>query len=414
MFNLIFPMTCFVAFLLLGWLAFGRIRALRKALQETQSRLNATQLDVRHLRELGNLVDNAVGIVTFDADDFAFAANSIFCHTRQLSQEAMLGSRLAEIIGFTPELATAIKKNLAEKEVWKGEIACQREDRSQFWAYAVFYPQFTAEGVYEGCMGLVIDMTESKQTQVMLDRTRHLTSLGEMAGSIAHEINNPLAVIAIRAEVMLKRIKGNALDQQQLNIGLEKILGTSLRISKIIDAMRKLSRIESGSTEPQVESFLQVVREAVEFVDERARRNLIRIEVGSLKPGEQDQVLTLGYGLQQILINLLNNAIDALETLPDEEKWIHLNCVTKASERVLALSIINSGPCIPTAIADQLMTPFFTTKGVGKGTGLGLSLSSKIAESHGGRLYFDRLAALTTFVLEIPMSENTTHEQQSA
>lgn len=410
--TLFFPLCVMLP---LAWFAKRRLGQLKVALRDTQNRLDATLLDVRHLRELGRLVDNAVGIVTFDAQDFAFAANSIFCHIRQLSQEAMLGSKIEQIIGFSsPDTVNAIKEKFAAKDIWKGEISCTREDKSQYWGYAVFYPQYSVQGTYEGCMGLVIDMTESKQAQVMLDRTRHLTSLGEMAGSIAHEINNPLAVIAIRTEVMMKKVRNNTLDQTQLAAGLEKILSTSMRVSKIINAMRKLSRIESGSTEPQIDSMMRVVKEAVEFVDERAQRTSVKIDVVGLNPEESDQVLTLGFGLQQILINLLTNAIDALETFQDDNKWIRISFSRKPSERILALHVVNSGPCIPPEVAENLMTPFFTTKSVGKGTGLGLSLSSKIAESHGGRLYIDRLSTLTTLILEVPMSEGTSHEQHSA
>jgi two-component system sensor histidine kinase DctS len=102
--------------------------------------------------------------------------------------------------------------------------------------------------------------------------------------------------------------------------------------------------------------------------------------------------------ISQVLLNLINNACDAISSL--NEKWILINAIER--NNLIEISVTNSGPKIPAHIREKLMQPFFTTKEVGMGTGLGLSLSKTIAEAHGGRLYLDLGAENTRFVLELP------------
>lgn len=112
--------------------------------------------------------------------------------------------------------------------------------------------------------------------------------------------------------------------------------------------------------------------------------------------------------ISQVLLNLLNNAIDAIENT--QKKEIHLTVEKDAS--TLIISIEDSGHIDPQHIP-QIMEPFFTTKSIGKGTGLGLSISKSIVESHGGRLFLDMSSITTKFVIELPYSENTLPMEKS-
>lgn len=112
--------------------------------------------------------------------------------------------------------------------------------------------------------------------------------------------------------------------------------------------------------------------------------------------------------MSQVILNLISNAIDAIESRPEgdkenSEKWIKIH--GELDKHLLRLFVVDSGPGIPAAIRDRIMNPFFTTKEVGKGTGLGLSLSKGIAEDHGGDLILDSSAPHTSFILELPSAE---------
>ena len=104
--------------------------------------------------------------------------------------------------------------------------------------------------------------------------------------------------------------------------------------------------------------------------------------------------------IAQVILNLLNNAYDAVSLLP--EKWIRLT-VTAVSAGAVEICITDSGHGVPTTILDKIMQPFFTTKEVGRGVGLGLSISQQIIDDHRGKLYLDASHPNTRFVVELPL-----------
>jgi C4-dicarboxylate-specific signal transduction histidine kinase len=143
-------------------------------------------------------------------------------------------------------------------------------------------------------------------------------------------------------------------------------------------------------------SIRTVISDALSLCSEKFKYNQIRLTVDCIHDhnfnGRQSQIA-------QILTNLLNNSFDAVKDLTN--KWVKISVTTTESQ--LKIEVIDSGKGITPNIQAKLMQPFFTTKEVGKGTGLGLSISRKIAEEHGGELFFDTKAAHTSFVLFLPL-----------
>lgn len=113
--------------------------------------------------------------------------------------------------------------------------------------------------------------------------------------------------------------------------------------------------------------------------------------------------------ISQVLLNLLSNAIDAVEK--SNEKWIELRGFTR--DHSVFITVTDSGKGIPPVVASRLMEPFFTTKEVGKGTGLGLSISKRIIEEYRGQLYYDTSSPQTRFVIELPISYHQVNDQYS-
>lgn len=250
--------------------------------------------------------------------------------------------------------------------------------------------------------GVIEDITSRVNAENLLAEHRtkmienaRLASLGIMAGGIAHEINNPLAVIAGCVEQLEASGPDTPENDELARRLLALIRDNTYRIQKTIQGLRSLSRDASG--DPFVEHPLAGIFEnTVELCQQRFRVNGVRLEVCS-----PDPALTIECRpaqVAQILINLLNNAFDAVRNSP--EKWVKLTAV--ASEGQVEIAVEDSGPGFPPEVADRLFVPFFTTKSEKEGLGLGLSISHAIVAAHGGDMAADTLSGHTRFVFRLP------------
>jgi C4-dicarboxylate-specific signal transduction histidine kinase len=221
-----------------------------------------------------------------------------------------------------------------------------------------------------------------------------LASLGEMAAGIAHEINNPLSVIRASAE----RIAERAASDDKLAKPANRIVAVADRIAKIINGMRTFSR--DGRSDPFVEvSVSEIVNDTLEFCQARFLNHGVELRVQSLN--SEIKICGRSAQISQILLNLLNNAFDAIKSTSNEG-WVGIELVPAARGQGPEIYIFDSGPGVPQELEAKVLQPFFTTKGVGKGTGLGLSISRSIMAEHGGTLILDAKVRPTTFVLRFP------------
>lgn len=224
------------------------------------------------------------------------------------------------------------------------------------------------------------------------------SELGMMSAGIAHEINNPLAVIQARTTQLL-RIYHNPDKQKDLSDGLQQILYTSERINRTIQGVREF--VHQDEHGPQTEIELKtLVDDVLAFCGQRMKNHGINLRFYGL---ENYSVVGNKIQLEQVILNLLNNSFDAIEYLPD--KWIEISA-QQSNERV-QIFVKDSGSGIPPEIAARIMEPFYSTKDLGKGTGLGLALARGIVEKHGGSLQYLEDTSHTTFVLELPVEPHT-------
>lgn len=250
-------------------------------------------------------------------------------------------------------------------------------------------------------MGVNWDVTKEHEQadtilaqQATLLHSEKMASLGEMASGMAHEINNPLAIIQSKVSRIQTQARRGEIDKDQLLNDLSQISATCLRISKIVNGLKSFSR--NAQLDPfEPVSIKQLVTDTLSLCEQRFLNHHIPIELHKL-----EDALTLGRAaqLEQVLLNLLNNAFDAVVNTPNPWVKVHVE-IAKSKVRVL---VSDSGQGIPSAVARKMMEPFFTTKPVGKGTGLGLSIARGIMENHKGVLRFEPHAAHTTFVMELP------------
>nr|BDT29029.1 ATP-binding protein [Bacteriovorax sp. HI3] len=235
------------------------------------------------------------------------------------------------------------------------------------------------------------DLEEQRKVAV---QNAKLTSLGEMAGGIAHEINNPLAIISGRVNLMIKSIDSNQYDPEGFKTSLDKIGQTTERIAKIVRSLKAFSR--TNEQDPFIPTQVKdVIEHTIEICREKFRTSPVSLKIDSIP---DVQINCRESQIVQVVLNLLSNAFDAVEKL--DEKWIEVKFEVIGSEKIL-IKVIDSGMGIPDSVANNIMQPFFTTKEVGKGTGLGLSISKGIIEDHNGKIYLDKEVSNTCFVIEM-------------
>ncbi len=260
-------------------------------------------------------------------------------------------------------------------------------------------------------------------TEVRLRQAEKLSSLGEMAGGIAHEINGPLTLIqgyctqiqktlakepglqAIAKEpgfqAMEKESSPQVVTEQQVRQArvvefVSKIENTTVRIAKIVRGLKNLSR--DGSADPfETGNIHDLIQDTLSFCNDRIRSQGIAL---TYSPPSHDLFFEgRATELSQVILNILNNAVDAIEHMDD--KWIKISVEDK--NPWIEIRLVDCGGGIPASALGKLFDPFFTTKGIGKGTGLGLSISSSIIKNHRGELTVDTEVKNTCFVIRLPM-----------
>lgn len=252
-------------------------------------------------------------------------------------------------------------------------------------------------------VGIASDISEKRKQDLLIQEqqakivaTSKLSSLGEMAGGIAHEINNPLAIIQGKASLLLQFLNDGKTDLAPIIEGLNKIETTAGRIAKIIKGLSAFAR--NGEGEPLVPtSIRQIIEDTIELCKERFRTSDVDLQ---LLIEEDVQVHCRYVQISQVLLNLLTNAFDAVKGTP--QPWVKL--IAKKSQNSLMIDVVDSGKGIPAHVAEKIMEPFFTTKPLGQGTGLGLSISKGIIEDHSGKFWYDSSSPNTRFVITLPLS----------
>jgi C4-dicarboxylate-specific signal transduction histidine kinase len=235
---------------------------------------------------------------------------------------------------------------------------------------------------------------ELKNAQSHMIQSTKMSALNEMAGGIAHEINNPLAIILGHNQIARQHLETGA-DSKIVLKHIDKIDSTISRIVKIINSLRGFAQEGTGSYE-QVE-VQDLISGVLTMCQSRFKKNNVELILPQIP---EDLVINCQKSeMSQVLFSILGNALDAA-LMNKNERWVKLEF--EENEGHIIFSVIDSGPGISQDIKDKIWQPFFTTKEVGKGTGLGLSTSKGVLEIHGGSLVLDEHSANTRFVITIP------------
>lgn len=236
---------------------------------------------------------------------------------------------------------------------------------------------------------------ELDQQRMKTLNTARMASLGEMAGGIAHEINNPLAIILGHSQMIRRKLaQFNKESLAHVENQLTKIDETVKRCSRIIQSLRTFAR-DGQNDQMQATSVTKIIEETMDLCQMKAAQYSVEL---SVRVSQDCIVMVQETQISQALVNLVNNAIDAISDL--DERWITITSDIFNEQVVIA--VIDSGRGIPESVQEKMMNPFFTTKAVGKGTGIGLSLSKGFIESNKGRLEYKLIDGHTAFTISLP------------
>jgi C4-dicarboxylate-specific signal transduction histidine kinase len=219
---------------------------------------------------------------------------------------------------------------------------------------------------------------ELREKQEQLVQAGKLATLGELTTGVAHELNNPLNNIGLFVGNVLDQVRVDRFDKESIVHDLERAMEQVRKATAIISHLRTFGRAAPVSLDPV--DVDEVIERSLLLMQEQLRLRAIDVELDLCS----DELIVLGYAIQleQVFINLLTNARDALA----ESRRKTIRIATSREDDSVKIRFADTGPGIPRELEKRIFDPFFTTKEVGTGTGLGLSITYSILKEHGGEI----------------------------
>lgn len=347
--------------------------------------------------------------------------------------ERLYGYTREEAVGSTsqlllktvfPESLAEIKQKLHSHGRWEGELIQQKRNGARIHVSSIWTLYLDEKGrphrVLEACGDItnlkeaerkVLDLNQllaarneklEKASALIADQTRQIAStakmsaLGEMAGGIAHEINNPIGIIHARVSDLRELAEeSESIPSAAVIETMDRVAALVMRVARITKGMRKFAR--DANRDPfLITTVGEILEDTLSFCREKFRLHSVDLR---LPAGPLDLTVECrATEISQVLLNLLNNALDAVDQM--ENSWVAIGVADQDSK--VEISVTDSGGGIPSEIREKLTQPFFTTKEIGKGTGLGLSIVRGIVESHGGTFQLDVDSPNTCFRITLP------------
>jgi len=310
--------------------------------------------------------------------------NEAYCRYFGKTREELIGRKFLDLI---PEAAREIARRHVESlldnpRIEPDEHEVMRPDGTLGWHQWVDHAVRGRDGRIIEFQGIGRDITDRKRAEDAdrrLAQAGRLALLGELTASIAHEINQPLGAILSNADALELLLESGRSDPDQIRAILSDIRREDLRASEVIRHVRSLVRRRAMDMNPL--DINQVVREALLLADPECRRRMVALQT-DLTPG-LPAVFGDRISLQQLLLNLIVNGMDAMGDVAIRERRLVLRTARAEDSRV-EVAVVDAGHGIPEEVFPRLFESFVTTRE--HGMGLGLSISRSIVEAHGGKI----------------------------
>jgi len=388
----------------LALLLFWSLWALWRDVQRRVAAEHRLRDEVAFRRAMG---DSAViGLRARDLEGRVTFVNPAFCRMVGLPEEALVGC-MPPMPYWSPERMDEYEQRVdqvlsGQATVAPFETEFRHADGRRFPVVIYDAPLRDADGLQTGWMSSIIDVTEQKQAEER-ERQQHerlqsaarLTTMGEMASSLAHELNQPLGAITSYLTGSLNLIERGGTSVEEIAPALAKASQQAQRAGQVIRRVHEFVR----KREPQRVALdaPQLVEGCRALVELQARHSATQISIQVDPP--VPAIVGDAVMLEQVILNLARNAIEAMADVPPGRRVLVITA-RRDDGAGARISVRDFGAGIPEAVAEQLFSPFFTTKA--EGMGMGLSICRSIVEAHGGRLTFERLDVGTVFHMQFP------------
>ena len=310
-----------------------------------------------------------------------------------------------ELIGKNPRIFGSGKLNkkfwdkmwetIAGGKVWFGEIEDRKKNGEPFYTQLLISPIFDKDEKVTGYFGIHRDLSEKRTLEKQLIHTQKMESIGTLAAGIAHEVGNPLASISALVQVA-QRSTEDIFIKEKLNLVKSQVT----RISKIIRDLVDFSR--PSNFELQTVNINECLKESIEITKVGTKAKTIEFDV-KLSDDVPNLPLVADQ-LEQVFVNILLNAVDAINEVKDEKKEKRISIESALSDDEAIITFTDTGSGIKEEHLNKIFEPFFTTKSQGRGTGLGLWVSYGIIKSFQGNLEVQSNKGLgTTFTIRLPL-----------
>jgi PAS domain S-box-containing protein len=296
----------------------------------------------------------------------------------------------------------AIDRAINEKSDYEVEYRILLPGGAVRYLRSVGHPVLNASGDLVEFVGSSTDITERKQAEEVLHqaqtdvaRINRITTMGELTASLAHEVKQPIAAAVTDANTCVRWLSRDCPDVEEAREAASRVVKDATRAAEIITRVRQL--FKKGTPEQALIDVNEIIREMIVLLGSDATRYDVSIQTELAK--DLPQVMGDRVQMQQVLMNLMTNSIDAMKDLDGTRELI---ISSQAEDGQLMISVSDTGVGLPPKQADQIFDAFFTTKP--QGTGMGLRISRSIVESHGGRLWAaDNSPRGASFHLTLPI-----------
>lgn len=301
-------------------------------------------------------------------------------------------------VNFSPaELEAAIARAM------KGEMVplsfqIRQPDNGMRWVQAharvvEYRPDGSALAV-----GYLVDIQDLKNAEGRAAHSARLASLGEMAAGLAHELRQPLAIVSLAAENTLDDIEAG--DLEAASGRLRRIISQNQRASDIIENLRRFALGPQLAGDTQPVALHDTVAAALSLLGSTLQRNGVRVELSI--PSPSPAILSWPGALEQILVNLLANANDALASRPAGTRWVQITATDDPATQTVCLTVADSGGGVPPSLIPRLFQPFVTTKPPDRGIGMGLAISHGMVRALGGTIGVQNNGDGAMFTIVLP------------
>lgn len=357
----------------------------RKLTEEITERSRAEE----NLRKLSQAVEQspAMTIITDIAGDIEYV-NMRFTDVTGYTPEEVVGKnpRILKAGEVPPETYQELWRAIKAGKEWRGEIHNRKKNGELYWALSTISPVMNSDdqvthflGISEDITDLKIAEQEKRQQQLELAHAGRVIILGEMATSIAHELNQPLAVISGCAQLCQKAIGSNKKQKEVLKDSIDQIIEQADRANEIIHSIRGF--VHKDPPKLEAISINDTIHKIADLLRTDAHEHGVSVSfsfAGDLPPVAANMLQ-----IQQVILNLAHNGFEAMMNNEPDRRQLVINSLKLAGMQV-GISVHDTGEGIPPDVVQKIFEPFYTTKS--EGIGMGLSISRSIVEAHGGKL----------------------------